>query len=141
MVATTGAIVLLTSHGLANELMPLNAFMDHTIDGAPVREAANVTIVDKEVDLELATEVVVVGEGLLRIVTIYGIELDAALATPVDGIVEQLALAHGPQDELVTLLDEHAEGLDGEGLLGANLRVFMFDDRSVEIDCNGHKEN
>ena len=141
MVATTGAIVLLASHGLANELMPLNAFMDHAVDGAPVRETANVTIVDKEVDLELATEMIVVGEGLLGIVAIDGIELDAALATPVDGIVEQLALAYGPQDELVALLNEHAEGLDGEGLLGSDLRVFMFDDRSVEINCNGHKEN
>ena len=133
-----GAIVFFAGEGFVDELMPLDAIMDHAVDGAPVGEASEVAVVDEEVDLELATEVVVVSKGLLGIVAIDGIELNAALTTPIDGLVEELAFADRPQDELVTLGNEHAEGLNGEGDLGADLGVMVFDDCSVEINCNEH---
>ena len=88
-----GAIVFFAGEGFVDELMPLDAIMDHAVDGAPVGEASEVAVVDEEVDLELATEVVVVGEGLLGIVAIDGIELNASLPTPIDGLVEELAFA------------------------------------------------
>ena len=134
MTTAAGAIVLFTGDGLVDELLPLDTIMDHAVDGAPIGETTEVAVIDEDIDLQLATEVVVVGEGLLRIVTIDGIELDAAFTTPVDGLIEELAFADRPQDEFVTLGNEHAEGLDGEGDLGADLGVTVFDDRSVEIN-------
>ena len=136
VVTTAGAVVLMPSSSLIEKLIPLGLVMDHAVDGAPVREATEVAVVDKDIDLQLATEVVVVGEGFLGIVAIDGIELNAALTTPIDGLVEELAFADRPQDELVMLGNEHAKGLYGEGDLRADLGVMVFDDRSVEINCN-----
>ena len=136
MTTTAGAIVFFTGDGLIDELMPLDTIMDHPVNGTPVGETSKVTVVNKEIDFELATEVVVVGKGFLRIVAIDGIELNAALTTPIDSLVEELAFADRPQDELVMLGNEHAEGLDGEGNLGAYLGITVLDDRSVEINSD-----
>ena len=136
VVTSAGAVVLFTGDGLVDEVLPLNTIMDHAVDGTPVGKTTEVAIVDKYIDLQLATEVVVVGEGFLGIVAIDGIELDASLPTPVDRLIEQLAFADTPEDQLVMLGDEHAEGLDGERNLGANLGVTVLDDRSVKINCN-----
>ena len=139
MVTTAGAVVLLACGGLDEQIIPLFAVMDHTVDSAPVRKTTEVTVVDEHVYLQLAAEMVVVGEGLFGIVAVDGIELDAALTTPVDGFVEELTFAHRPQDELVALLNEHPQGLYGKGLFRAYLRITVLDDRSVEIYCDEHR--
>ena len=86
------AIVFLTGVCLVNEVAPLLAMGDHAIDGAPIGQTADVTVVDEEVGLELAGEVGIVVCGFLGIVAVDGIELHAALTTPLDGIVKQPAL-------------------------------------------------
>ena len=97
--------------------------MDHVVDASPVGESAEVAVVDEEVGLDFAG---VVSVSLLRVgdgfVHVGGIEIHAPLMTPVEGLLEQRALADAPQDELVALLDERAERLNGEGDLLADLR-------------------
>ena len=121
---------------LVDDIVPLMALLNHLIDGAPVGEATQITIVDEYLDLELAREMGIVIGGLLGIVTIDGIELEAALATPLDSLVEKLALANRPQNEPVTILTEHLQGIDGKGDLLANSRILMGNDSTVKIDCN-----
>ena len=138
MVTMTSAIVLLSCDSLVDQLVPLDLVMYHMVYGTPVGKAAEVTVVDKHVHLQLAAEVVVVGQCLLRIVAVYGIELYTTLTTPVDSLVEQFALANTPEDQLVTLSNEHAQCLNGERFLLTNLRILMLDYRPVEINCNRH---
>ena len=115
---------------------------DHAVDGAPVGQTSYVAVVDEVVDaVQLATEMGVIVGGLLRIVAIYSIKLYSTLATPVDGIIEQLPLPHRPQYELVAVVDEHFQRVDSERPLLANLWVAMLDDCSVEVDCNSCHES
>ena len=109
MVRTVGmggrgiTVVFGTGIGLVDEVTPLLAMGDHPVDGAPVRETANVTVVDEEVGLEFAGEVGIVVGGLLGVVAVGGIELHATLPTPLQGLIEKLALATGPEDDAVTI--------------------------------------
>jgi len=131
-----GAVVLFAGDGFVDDLIPLDTVVDHVVDGAPVGETTEVAVVDEDVDLELATEVVVVGEGLLGIVAVDGVELYAALTAPVDRLVEELAFTDTPEDELVALGNEHAQRLNGKGNLLTDLGILMLDDRTVKINCD-----
>ena len=133
---STGAVVFLACGCLVDQLMPLGLIMDHTVDGAPVGETSKVAVINKHIDFELAAEVVVVGEGLLGIVTVNGVELYAALTAPVDGLIKELTFTNAPEYQLVTLGDEHSQGLDGKGNLWANLRITMLYNRSIKINSD-----
>ena len=111
---------------------------DHLINGAPVGEAAEVAIVDEDVGFELAGEVLVVAGIFFGVVAVDGPELDAAVAAPLDGFVQEVALADAPEDELVVVTDQHLQCLDGEGFFFAYGGVTMFYDRSVEVDGDDH---
>jgi len=132
-------VVLLAFVGLVEEVTPLLATRDHAIDGAPVGETTYVAVVDKEVGLQLAREVGIVVGGFLGIVAIGGVELDTTLTTPLEGLVEELALATGPEDNTMAIGDEHLQRVDGEGELSTNLRVFVLDDGTVEVYGDDHK--
>lgn len=111
----------------------------HLIDGAPVGEGAHVAVVDIHVSAHLPAWG---GEGgglLVGIVGIDGIELQAAPATIVDSLLQQVALTDGPQDEQMVLGLQLLQRGDGKGNLLANLRIVVLDDRPVEIDCDNHK--
>ena len=127
-----------TGIGFVEEVTPFLAMGDHAVDGAPVGQSAHIAIVNEEVGLQLAGEVGIIISGLLRIVAIGGIELNTTLATPLKGLVQELALTAGPEDEAMAILDEHLEGLGGEGALLTDLRVAVLDDRTVKIYCNDH---
>lgn len=114
------------------------AGMDHAIDRAPVGQAAEVAIVDEEVGLEFAREMAIGLGRLLGVVAVDGIELQAALAAESDGLVEQFAFTNAPEDELVALVGELAQCLDGERQLAANGGITMFDNSAVKIYSNGH---
>ena len=107
------------------------------IDGAPVGQAGYATVVDEEVCLELAAEAAV-GLALFGIVAVDGIELETALPTPLHRLVEELALAHCPEYELVTISDELTQSLGSKWQFGANLWVLVGDDGAVEINSNCH---
>ena len=53
-----------TGIGFVEEMTPLLAVRDHAVDGAPVGETTDVTVIDKEVGLQLAGEVGIVVSGL-----------------------------------------------------------------------------
>ena len=140
-VTVVGGIVIvhLTGTGLVDEMTPLLATGDHAIDGAPVGKATYIAVVDKEVCLQLTREVRVVVGGLLGIVAVGSIELHTALAAPLDGIVQELALTAGPEHQAMTIGNEHLQGLSGEGTLLADFGIFILDDGSVEINGYYHK--
>ena len=125
--------------GFIDEVTPFLTTGDHTVDGTPVGEATDVAVVDEEVCLQLAGEVGIVVGGFLGVVAVGGIEFHTALTTPLEGLVEEFTLATAPEDQAMTIGNEHLEGLNGEGALLANLGVFVLDDRSVEINCNDHE--
>ena len=62
----------------------------HVVDDTPVGKAANVAVVNEKIGFELSTEVIVILNLFFREIFVDCIELDSALAAPVDGIVEQL---------------------------------------------------
>ena len=128
-----GFVVCLSVVGFVDEVAPLFAAADHPVDGAPVGEASQVTVVDEEVGLQFTGEMGVVVGALLGIVAVGGVELDAAFAAPGEGIFQELSLAAGPEYKAVTVGNEHLECLDGEGTLATYLGIFVLDDRAVEI--------
>ena len=131
-------IVLLAGIGLVDKVAPLLAARHHAVDSAPVGQAAHIPVVDEEIGLQLTRKMRVVVGGLLRIVTVGGIELHTTFATPVDGSIKQLAFTAGPQHQAVMVLDEHLQRLDGKRTFLTNLRVSVFDDCAVEIYCDDH---
>ena len=134
-------VILLTSIGLIDQMAPLLASRYHTVDSTPIGQSAHIAIVDKEVGLQLAGEVGIIISGLLRIVAIGGIELNTTLATPLKGLVQELALTAGPEDEAMAIGNEHLQRLNGEGALLTYLGIFILDNRTVEIYCYNHKFN
>ena len=81
---------------------------------------------------------IVVG-GLLGVVAVGGVELHTTFTTPREGFIQQLALTTGPKDDTVTVGDDHLQSVDGEGTLLTYLGITVFDDCSVEVDCDYHE--
>ena len=119
-------------------LLPGLVVGDHLIDGAPVGEASKVTVIDEDIGLELAREVLIMTGIFLGIVTVDRIELNPALTTPLHSLLQQLTLTHTPEYQLVAIADEHLQRLDGKGFLLANSRVTMLYDCTVKVDCDNH---
>lgn len=133
LISGSGIIVNLTGVGLIDEVTPLLATGDHSIDGAPIGETTDITVVDKEVGLQLSGEVGIVISGLLGVVAVSSVELHTTLTTPLESLFEKLALATGPKDQAVTIGNEHLQRLSGEGALLADLGVTVLNDRAVKI--------
>ena len=137
-VAVVGGVVVvhLTGTGLIDEMTPLLATGDHTVDGAPVGETTEVPVIDEEIDTQFAGEVLVACDVFLGEVAVDCPELHAAIPTPLNGLVQKPALADGPENQLVSVADEHPEGLRGERDFRTYLGVTMLDNRTVKINCN-----
>ena len=110
----------------------------HLVDGAPVGQAAEVAVVDEEVGVELAAVGCRFARVLAGVVAVDGVEFEAALAAVFDGFVEEVALAHAPQDEQVAFGLQFFQGCDGEGDFLAYVGVFVLDDGPVEVYGDGH---
>ena len=141
LISGSGIIVNLTGVGLIDEVTPLLAAGDHPIDGAPIGETTDITVIDKEVCLQLAGEMGIVISGLLGVIAVSGIKLHAAFTTPLESLFEKFALSTGPKDKTVTVGNEHLQRLSGEGAFLADLGVFILDDRAVKINCDDHFAN
>ena len=87
-------------------------------------------------------ELAAIGRGLAcgftGMVAVDGIKLEAPLAAERHGFVEQVALAHTPQDEQVAFGLQLFECGDGKGDFFTDVRIFVLDDSPVEIYGNGH---
>ena len=75
---------------------------------------------------------------LLGEVAVDGVEVNPPLMAPVDSLLEEFPFAHRPKDELMPVVDQHAKGFRGKWDLPSYCRVFMLDDGTVEIYCDGH---
>lgn len=133
------AIVFLASVCLVNEVTPFLAMGDHAIDGSPIGQTADITVVDEEVGFEFAGEMGIVVCGFLRVVAVGGIKLHATLATPLKSVVKEFSLTTCPKDKSMAVTNEHFQRLDGKRTLLTNLRIFVLDDGSVEIYCYYHR--
>ena len=132
------AVVSRARIGFVDEMAPLLATGDHAVDSAPIGQATYVAVVDKQIGLQLACEVGIVVEGLLRVVAVDGIKLHAAFTTPLECRIQEFTLTASPKDQAVTVGNEHLQRLSGEGALLADLGVFILDDRAVKINCDNH---
>ena len=134
----TVVVVGLAAGGFVEEMVPLLLAGDHPVDGAPVGQAAEVAVVDEHIGLQLAREVRVVVGGLLGVVAVGSVELHAALTAPLEGILQKLALAAGPQHQTVVVLLQEFQRLDGKGAFVAYLGVTVLYDRSVKVYRDNH---
>lgn len=57
--------------------------------------------------------------------------------TPVYGLLQQMALAYGPKDESVMVVDEHAQGIGGKRALLADVWIAMLHDCAVKVYRDG----
>ena len=105
----------------------------HLVDRAPVREAAEVAVVDENVRLQLAGEVVVPVSLLLRVVTVHRVELQATLTAEGQRLLQEPALTDRPKDQLMPIRLQFPQRLDGERKLTPDRRILVLDDRTVEI--------
>lgn len=125
-------------HAFAQQLGVGFVVVQDLVNLSPVGQAGYASVVDEIVGFDLAAEVVVLVDLLLGVVAVHGPKLHAALAAPVDGLLQLVALAHRPEDELVAILDEHAQGLGGEGPLRPDGGVAVLHNGSVKVDGDGH---
>ena len=123
---------------LFEDIVPRLAAADHAVDGSPVGQATQVTVIDEDIDLELTTEMLVIVSSFFGIVFVDSIELYSTLPAPLHCFVEEMTLTDTPQDELVAIPDKHLQCVNGKGNFLTDGRVLVFNYRSVEIYCNSH---
>ena len=99
---------------LVNDILPRLVLANRPVEGAPVWESAEVAVVDGHIGLQFPGEMRVVVRCLFGVVAVHGVELQAEVAAPLNCRVEQLALADRPQDQLVAVVAEHFQGINGE---------------------------
>lgn len=127
-----------TSCCFSQEVFECDAVVNHLVNESPVGESSNVAVVNPHVGLDLARETFVPFSFFLGIVFVDCPEFNAAFPTPVDGVFEQFAFAHRPKNQTMLILDEHLQSLCGERQFFSDVRVFMFNDCSVEVYSNSH---
>ena len=78
------------------------------------------------------------GAVFLFEVAVDGKEGHATLFAKIYSFLEEIAFAHGPQNESVAVFHELTKGCGGKWKFFADSRVSMFDDCAVKIYCNDH---
>ena len=73
-----------------------------------------------------------------RLVGVDTVEGDALLQHPVDGLLQPLTPATGPQDEIMAVGFQLVHHLHGVGLRGAYLWVGTHAEGTVEINSDDH---
>lgn len=111
---------------------------DAVIDRAPVGQTTEATVIDEEVGLELTREATSRGIFLGEI-TVDGVELHSPIPAPLDGFIEELALADRPENESMPLAYEHPKSLGSEGEFFTYLGVSMAYDRAIEVYSYDHR--
>ena len=112
--------------------------MDYLVDGAPVGEAAYGAVVDEEVGVELAGADAGFVDFFSRVVAVDGEEFKAAFFAEVNGFLQELAFAGGPEDEPVAFFLKFFKRCYGEGKFLADVGITVLYDGTVEIYCYEH---
>ena len=110
---------------------------DAVIDRAPIGETSEATVIDEEIGLELTREATSRGIFFGE-VSIDGIELHSTIPAPFDGFIEEFTLTDRPENESMTLADEHPKGLGSKGEFVTYLGVSMAYDRTIEVYSYDH---
>lgn len=135
---TAGSVRIIAGNGLAYYLVPTSAVGYHRIYRSPIRQPPYVSVINEDVNFNFSAVVFISIFSLFRIIAVDGVELNASLAAPFHGIVKKFPLAHAPQDEPMMVGNQHAQGLDGEGLFFAYFRIAVLHYRSVKVYCYCH---
>lgn len=116
------------------------SFGDHVVDLAPVGKSSQVAVVDEEVGFQFARG----GRGVLTfvevlgVIAVHGIELQAAAAAPIHGILQQLAFPYRPKYQGVIVGLKAFQRFHGERYLFAYLGVLVLDDGPVKVNRYDH---
>ena len=87
--------------------------MDDFVDGTPVREASDGTIINEKVGVKLAGADAGFVDFFARVVAVDGKEFEATLFTKIYGILQKLAFSGGPEDEPMTFFLNSFKGCYG----------------------------
>ena len=112
--------------------------MDYLVDGTPVWEAAYGAVVDEEVGVELAGTDAGFIDFFAGVVAVDGEEFESTFFAEVDGFLQELAFAGGPEDEPVSFFLKSFEGCYGEGEFLADVGITVLYDGTVKIYCYEH---
>ena len=113
--------------------------MDHLVNGSPIGQASQITVVNPQIGLELAGEPLVVFLFLFGIVAIDGIEFQSSAPAKLHGIVQVLSFSIGPQNQAMAFFRQFAEGVYGKGELLPDGGVPVLYNGSIKIDCYYHQ--
>lgn len=111
--------------------------VNHRVDDSPVRDAANVAVVDEEVRLEFPAIAWVI-PFFFVVVPVDCIERDAALFAPFDSLVEEFPLAYAPKYQEMAFSNEFFQRGYRKGAFLSDGRVAVFHDCTIEINGNNH---
>lgn len=114
--------------------------MDHLVDDPPVGKTAEVAVIYEKVGSEfsrlLNNFICIVAD--LRMIRVYSVKLDSAGRTPFDCLLEQIAFANRPEDELMAFGNEQFQCCCGKWYFFSDFGIPMFYDSSVKVNCDGH---
>lgn len=116
------------------------SFGDHVVDHAPVGKPSQVAVVDEEIGFQFARG----GRGVLAfvevlgVVAVHGIELQAAVAAPIHGVLQQLAFPYRPKYQGVMVGLKAFQRFHGERYLFAYLGVLVLDNGTVKVNRYDH---
>ena len=132
------SVRIIAGDGIAYKVVPTSVVCNHRVYRSPIRQTSYVPVINEDVNFDFSTVVFISIFSLFRIIAVDGVELNASLAAPFNGIVQKFPLAHAPQDEPMMVGYQHAQGLHGEGLFFAYLGIAVLHYRSVKVYCYCH---
>ena len=114
--------------------------MDHLVDDTPVGKAAEVAVINEKVGSEfsrlLDNLIRIIAD--LRMIRVDGVKLDSAGGTPFDCLLEQIAFANRPEDELMAFGDQQFQCCCGKWNFFSDFGIPVFYNSSVKVNCDGH---
>ena len=119
-------------------LAPGPAVADHFVDGAPFGEAAYGAVVDEEVGVELAGADAGFVDFFAGVITVDCEEFKASLCAEINGFLQEIAFAGGPEDEPVAFFLKFSKSCYGEGKFLADVGITVLYDSTVKIYCYKH---
>ena len=131
-------LLWLLAHAATNDLTIGLVLSNHLIDLAPVRKATHHGVIDEDVRLDLATEVVILRHVLFGEVLVDSPKLNPTFPAPLNSLVEQLTLTYSPKNELMMIFYQLAQCLRGKWEFTTDFWIAMLYDSTVEIYSNFH---
>lgn len=137
----TGLIFLIVTNEI-NHTSPQNVPIgkilgNHLVYDRPIRQTAEVPVIDKHIHLEFAGRRIVL-PAVVRNIGIDGIELQSPGAAELHGIFQKLSLAGRPQYQLVMVSLKFLQCLNCIRNLPTDRRIAVFNYGTVKVNGNSH---